>query len=103
MKELYLEMKKLLQNKEGFVRATIFDKTGSAPRTAGAKMVVKADGSIIGTIGGGRLEANAIGLAMGSLTSKQTVMQNFDLTSKDVDAMDMICGGQREILCKYCR
>jgi len=53
----------------------------------------RGDDSIVGTIGGGRLEANAIRLAMESLTSKQTVMQSFDLTSKDVVAMDMICGG----------
>lgn len=101
MKELYLEIGKLLQKKESFAIATIFDKTGSAPRTAGAKMVVRGDGSIIGTIGGGRLEANAIRLAMESLTSKQTVMQSFDLTSKDVAAMDMICGGQGEILIDF--
>ena len=37
------------QKEESFAVATIFDKTGSAPRTAGAKMVVRA--STAGTIG----------------------------------------------------
>jgi len=101
MKELYFEMAKLLQKKESFAVATIFDKTGSAPRTAGAKMVVRGDGSIVGTIGGGRLEANAIRLAKESLTLKQTVMQSFDLTNKDVAAMDMICGGKGEVLIDF--
>lgn len=101
MKGLYREMAELLRNKESFALATIFDKTGSAPRTAGAKMVVHGDGSIIGTIGGGRLEADAIRLASESLTLRQTVMQSFDLTHKDVAAMDMICGGKGEVLIDF--
>ena len=57
MQKLYRLMETLIQKEESFAVATIFDKTGSAPRTAGAKMVVRADGSTAGTIGGGRLEA----------------------------------------------
>ncbi|AGY76975.1 XdhC family aldehyde oxidoreductase maturation factor [Clostridium autoethanogenum] len=101
MEKIYKEVVKLLQKEESFVIATIFDKTGSAPRTAGAKMVVRNDGSIIGTIGGGRLEADAIGLAKKSLSLKQTVMQSFDLTHNDVASMDMICGGKGEILIDF--
>ncbi|AKN31020.1 xanthine dehydrogenase [Clostridium carboxidivorans P7] len=101
MKKLYKEMVELLNKKESFVLATIFDKTGSAPRTAGAKMVVHEDGSIVGTIGGGRLEANAIKLALEAFKVRETKMQSFDLTNKDVDAMDMICGGKGEILVDF--
>jgi len=101
MKKLYGLMETLLQEKESFVVATIFDKTGSAPRTAGAKMVVRADGSIAGTIGGGRLEAEAINLAKEVQRLKQTRLQSFDLTSRDAAGMDMICGGKGEILLDY--
>jgi xanthine/CO dehydrogenase XdhC/CoxF family maturation factor len=45
-------MVRLLEQGESFAVATIFDKAGSAPRSAGAKMVVRADGSIFGSIGG---------------------------------------------------
>ncbi|NMM62481.1 XdhC family protein [Clostridium sp. P21] len=101
MKELYKEMMGLLNKEESFVLATIFDRTGSAPRTAGAKMIVHKDGSIIGTIGGGRLEANAIKFAVQAFESKETSMKPFDLTSEDVDAMDMICGGKGEVLIDF--
>lgn len=101
MKKLYLKMTELLQRKESFAVATIFDKAGSAPRTAGAKMLVCGDGSIVGTIGGGRLEADAIRLAIESLTLEKTFMQSFDLTHKDVNAMDMICGGKGKILIDF--
>ena len=101
MKSLYKDIVELLKKEESFVVATIFDKTGSAPRTAGAKMVVKNDGSIVGTIGGGRLEADAIDLAQKSISLKQTVMKSFDLTHNDVASMDMICGGKGEVLIDF--
>lgn len=101
MKKMYKTMFELLQQGESFAVATIFDKSGSAPRTEGAKMVVRSDGSIIGTIGGGRLEANAIDLAKEIIRARKTVVQAFDLTSRDAAASDMICGGSGEILLDF--
>jgi len=101
MKNLYKEMVGLLQNGESFAVATIFDKSGSAPRTEGAKMVVLADGSIKGTIGGGRLEASAIDLAREMIPARKTVIHSFNLTSKDAAGSDMICGGSGEILLDF--
>ena len=101
MIKLYKTMLELLQQGESFVVATIFDKSGSAPRADGAKMVVRADGSIVGTIGGGRLEAGAIDLAREIVPTRKTVIQSFDLTSKDAAASDMICGGSGEILLDF--
>ncbi len=100
-RKLYQEMVQLLHNGESFAVATIFDNIGSAPRTNGAKMLVRTDGSIAGSIGGGRLEADAIRLASEMLVSRQTVIQSFDLTSKDAAGMDMICGGTGEVLIDY--
>ena len=101
MRELYKTMLELLQHGESFAVATIFDKSGSVPRAEGAKMIVRADGSIIGTIGGGRLEASAINLAKQIIPERKTVVQSFDLTSKDAAASDMICGGSGEILVDF--
>jgi xanthine dehydrogenase accessory factor len=101
MKNLYKEMVELLQKGESFAVATIFDKSGSAPRTEGAKMVVRADGSITGTIGGGSLEASAINLAKEMIPARKTVIQSFSLTSKDAAGSDMICGGSGEILLDF--
>ncbi|ABK98494.1 XdhC family aldehyde oxidoreductase maturation factor [Pelobacter propionicus] len=98
MKNFYRAMIELLKNRESFAVATIFDKTGSAPRAEGAKMIVRKDGSIIGTIGGGRLEASAIDLAKQSIPSGRTLIQSFNLTGKDASLSDMICGGSGEIL-----
>ena len=101
MRRLYREMVRLLEQGESFAVATIFDKVGSAPRSAGAKMLVRADGSIFGTIGGGRLEADAMRLAREALLARRTLVHKFDLTGKDVAAMDMICGGVGEVLIEF--
>lgn len=101
MKNLYKEMVGLLQKGESFAVATIFDKSGSAPRTEGAKMVVRADGSIIGSIGGGLLEASAIDLAREMIPARKSIIHSFNLTSKDAAGSDMICGGSGEILLDF--
>lgn len=101
MKKMYREAVQLLRKGESFVLATIFDKTGSVPRTAGAKMIVRADGSIVGTIGGGRLEADAIDLAGRILSSKQSAVHSFNLAGNAVASMDMICGGKGELLLDF--
>jgi xanthine dehydrogenase accessory factor len=101
MEKLFEVMTDLLRRKESFVVATLFDKTGSAPRSDGAKMIVRADGSIIGSVGGGRLEAMSIDLAKNAIAERKTIIQIFDLTSKDAAASDMICGGRGEILIDF--
>lgn len=99
MPELWREIFSLLAGGEGLVTATIFTKSGSAPRTAGAKMLVRADGSIMGTIGGGRLEGDARVLAGEVFRSRQPRLQGFDLSARH--DMDMICGGAGEMFLDY--
>ncbi len=101
MKALFEEATRLLRGGSSLVMVTLFDRTGSAPRMAGAKMLVRADGSIAGTIGGGRLEADAIRLAGEALAARRTTIRRFDLSSADAAGTDMICGGKGEILVDF--
>lgn len=101
MIHLLKETAQLLDNGENIVVVTLFDKTGSAPRTVGAKMIVRSDGSIYGTIGGGLLEAQAMQLAQEAFRRRAPLLKSFDLTGEDVASMDMICGGTGELLIDY--
>lgn len=101
MKKFFRQLTDSLANRESLVVATIFDKSGSAPRTAGAKMAVRQSGILAGTIGGGRLEADAVRMAAEVFHSRQSVIQAFNLSGQDADGMDMICGGQGEILLDF--
>lgn len=101
MKKIWQEIVNLLSKGESLVTATVFNTAGSAPRTAGAKMVVKGDGSIVGTIGGGRLEGEVRELAREVFITKAPFVKAFELTGADAAQMDMICGGKGEVLLDY--
>nr|WP_207754946.1 XdhC/CoxI family protein [Desulforadius tongensis] len=92
---------RLLNSNESFALATILSKLGSSPRTAGTKMIVRGNGTIIGTIGGGTVEAEVQRLAAGVMKAGQPIIKKFNLTGADAEQMDMICGGQVEVLIDY--
>ena len=89
---------RLLNAEAPFVLATIISHTGSTPRTSGSKMIVTADGSGIGTIGGGLLEARAMSWATELIPSGTSAIMPVDLSRQAVATIDMICGGAAEVL-----
>ena len=101
MKIIFREIADLLHSGESFVVATVFDQSGSAPRRSGAKMLIRANGTISGTIGGGRLEADAMQAAIQVLHSGQPKIWAFQLTGEDASDMDMICGGHGRVLLDF--
>lgn len=101
MSTLIKEIVNKLSSRESFVLATIISRNGSAPRTAGAQMIVNSDRSISGTIGGGLLEAESIQSAMEVFSSHSALIKEFLLTGKDAASTDMICGGRQEALIEY--
>jgi xanthine dehydrogenase accessory factor len=73
--------------------ATVIEAAGSTPRVAGARMLVFADGSQVGTIGGGELERRATVKALEVLSSgvpERLVVH----TTRD---LGMCCGGRMEV------
>ena len=88
-----------LKAEDNIALATIIGKEGSTPRGVGAKMIVRHDGTINGTIGGGKVEASIIETAKAILTTGGATICEFDLRSSGtIDRMDLICGGQLSIL-----
>ncbi len=101
MKELAERICRLIESGQPAVLATILSRRGSAPRTAGSKMVVDDRGGYAGTIGGGKFEADVLAEAARVMSQKRPSRMFFDLTNDDVSAMDMICGGKMEVLVDY--
>ena len=91
----------LLASNQPIVLATIISHSGSTPRTSGSKMIITADGRGIGTIGGGLIEAGAMSKAVELIERGQSALIPFDLSIESVASMDMICGGQAEVLLDY--
>ncbi len=79
------------------VLCTIVKKTGSAPRGVGAWMLVRADGTAEGTIGGGAVEFQAVKDAQAMLAHGETLLRKtYDLTPKAAE-LGMVCGGIIEV------
>ena len=75
---------------------TVVATRRSAPRRAGTKMLVHADGRRIGTVGGGAMEARVVAEASGALRDGRTRFLEYELV--DADRGDPgVCGGEISI------
>ena len=84
----------LLEEGENLILATIISHTGSTPRSAGTKMVVRRNGTIVGTIGGGLVEAEILKLAPEVFETASAQVKTIELTGATAATTDqMICGG----------
>ncbi len=96
MLEIYQELINVIPKGERAVLATIIASHGSTPRKVGAKMLIKEDGTFIGTIGGGGTEHKIRQKVIEVIKSGEPRIVRFDLSGKD-EALSMICGGQMEV------
>ncbi len=74
--------------------ATIIDAKGSTPRETGTKMLVFADGTTYGTIGGGAIEKRITDLCVEAIDKGKSHSIHLPLGSKGVD---MTCGGEVDV------
>ncbi|HNY10201.1 MAG TPA: XdhC/CoxI family protein [Candidatus Wallbacteria bacterium] len=92
LNEIYNEISRLKSEGAAFTLVTVIESEGSTPRKIGSKMVVRPDGSIIGTIGGGPLEHEAAKKAVEALKKNECQRIRFDLAE-----LLLSCGGSVEI------
>lgn len=85
------------------ILATIIRRKGSAPRAVSTKMLVLTDGSCIGTIGGGCVEAELVSRARFILREgrKDSCLCHVDMTGDDAEDQGMVCGGIIDVLMEY--
>jgi xanthine dehydrogenase accessory factor len=98
VKEILAETIKWLSQGQAVAWATVIKNSGSTPRQAGSRMVINSHGDIIGSVGGGKLEADTLHLVEDLLPKAGRGVLEFQLTGKDASETDMICGGDATIL-----
>lgn len=93
--DIYQEIVKIKAEGEEAALVTVISASGSTPREEGTKMLVRADGSILGTIGGGSIERQVIKEAVGII--KIGKPQRLCYRLKKGEELGMICGGDMEV------
>jgi xanthine dehydrogenase accessory factor len=76
---------------------TVIATEGSTPQKAGAKMVVYPDGRIVGTIGGGCVEAEMTWRARHVIESRRAQLTSYDLTPDQAGEDGLVCGGRMQV------
>jgi xanthine dehydrogenase accessory factor len=95
--DLYQEIVKLRREGRRAALATIVNVRGSIPSFETAKMLVRDDGSILGTIGGGCVEAEVWQAARAVMQSEKPRTLRFDLNQDPKFDTGLVCGGTLEI------
>ncbi|OHD77818.1 MAG: molybdenum hydroxylase, partial [Spirochaetes bacterium RIFOXYC1_FULL_54_7] len=96
--DLFSKASELNGSNTPFALATIVSSSGSTPRGK-AKMIVLADGSTFGTVGGGLVEAKVIEEARKAIDFDRPVMLDYALDhGHGPESLDMECGGAMKVL-----
>ena len=95
--DVYDELVRLRRLGQKCALATIVDVRGSIPSYESAKLLVREDGSIVGTIGGGCVEAEVWTAAREVIETGRSKNLSFNLGQDAAYDNGLICGGQLEV------
>ena len=94
MQEVFREAIKELDSDKQVVLATVVRTKGSTPQKPGAKLLVRNDGSGVGTLGGGCVEGDIWFAAKELMKRKGTTQFRSYELNEDIAAQDgLVCGG----------
>ena len=93
MQDVYAEILRMREQGLEGALVVVTDVRGHTPQVVGAKMIVRPDGGLVGTIGGGRVEHVVIERAQAALAEGQATHATFDLKAE----LGMCCGGRMTV------
>ena len=95
--DVYEELVELRRSGEKCAVATIVEVAGSIPSFQSAKMLIRQDGTMVGTIGGGCTEAEVWQAARDVIETEKPRMLQFSLGQEAAYDNGLICGGQLNV------
>ncbi len=96
MQELFQTIVEALRSGETVAVLTVVRASGSTPRHLASSMIVRADGTFVGSIGGGTMELQAIQDARAAIVEKQSRLSDYNLTGKTPGNVGL-CGGTEQV------
>jgi xanthine dehydrogenase accessory factor len=97
MNDVFAEILRLKQQGQRGALCTIISSKGSLPMSGKAKMLVGEDGTMVGTVGGGCLEADVWAEAQRVVKKDISKIASFILTEQHAGESGLNCGGKVEI------
>lgn len=95
--DIFEEITRLKRDGKRAALATIVNVRGSIPSVVAAKMLVREDGSILGTVGGGCVESDVRKGAMEVMRDEKPKTFNFNLDQQPDDDTGLVCGGSLQV------
>lgn len=99
--EIYGEITRMLQEGRRSALVTVISSEDSTPGKPGFKMLVRDDGSTLGTVGGGVLEAEVIHAARDVIAQGRSVLLNLGLGKEGLANIGMLCGGAVQVYVEF--
>ncbi|MDP6963274.1 MAG: XdhC family protein [Planctomycetota bacterium] len=96
--DMYDEIVRLRNIGEPAALCTVLLARGSTPGKETMKMLVRGDGTTIGSVGGGCVEEDVRQMALEVIANDRSETKSFRLNQSDVPESGLICGGQVTIL-----
>lgn len=97
MEHIYQHALRLIESGEPFALAVVVETLGSTPQKPGASALILSDGSVIGTLGGGCLEAEARRQALECIRSASRRLIRLHLDDDFGFDDGLLCGGSAGI------
>jgi xanthine dehydrogenase accessory factor len=97
MNDVFAEILRLKQEGQRGALCTIISSKGSLPMSGKAKMLVGEDGTMVGTVGGGCLEADVWAEAQRVVKKDISKIASFILTEQHAGESGLNCGGKVDI------
>jgi len=95
--DLFAEIAKLRKEGRKAALATIIQVQGSIPSYESSKILIRDDGSIVGTVGGGCVEAEVWSVAQDVIREERPRRLHFNLSNQPEYDNGLICGGSLDI------
>jgi xanthine dehydrogenase accessory factor len=95
--DLYEEIARIRADGAPAALATVIGTRGSTPGRSAMKMLIRCDGSTMGTVGGGSMEEQVRQMGLLCLADETCRRDSFELSTEAVDDSELICGGTVEV------
>ncbi|MET9709765.1 XdhC family protein [Nocardiopsis alba] len=93
MRDVRATVADLYASGETFAVATVIDTYKSAPRAAGASMLVRSSGEVVGSVSGGCVEGAVYEEALEVIRTGVPVRRTYGVSDEDAFSVGLTCGG----------